>query len=83
LTTVADPRGGILGQLPPKRLWRAVEWRSFAIDAPFFGAYQSRDRYKKILPTKQCFTLRLTSGFTWWIFAQFLLSDSINNAIAS
>jgi len=37
--------GGSLGQLPsPKRLWRSLEWRPFAIYAPFFDAHGSRSR---------------------------------------
>jgi len=39
---VADPGGGTLGQLPPKRLWRP-----FAINAPHFGAHACRNRDKK------------------------------------
>ena len=37
-------RGGSLGQ--PKRLWRPLEWRPFAINAPLFGAHVSRNRDK-------------------------------------
>ena len=41
--------GVSLGQLPPKRQWHPLEWRPFAINAPLFGAYGSRNRDKNII----------------------------------
>jgi len=57
---VADP-GGSLGQLPPKRLWRPVEWRPFAINAPRFGAHGSRSRDKKYFKrnNSSCLKIRI------------------------
>jgi len=40
-------REGSLGQLPPKRLWRPIEWHPFVINATLFGAHGSRNRDKK------------------------------------
>jgi len=38
LTSGGSKGGGSLGQLlPPKPLWRPLEWRPFAINAPPFG----------------------------------------------
>jgi len=49
LTTVADPGGAVWGNCPPKPLWRPLEWRPFAINAPLFGAHGSRNRFKNTL----------------------------------
>jgi len=40
---VADPGWGSLGQLPPKPMWRPLDWRPFATNAPLFGAHGSRN----------------------------------------
>jgi len=47
LQTSGGSRGGSLGQLPPQTLVAPLEWRSFAINAPLFGAHGSRNRDKK------------------------------------
>ena len=39
--------GAVWGNFPSKRLGRFVEWRSFDINAPLFGAYRSRYRDQK------------------------------------
>jgi len=49
LTTVADSGGTVWGNCPHKPLWRALEWRPFAINAPFFGAHGSSNRFKNTL----------------------------------
>jgi len=46
LHAVADPEGS-LGQLPPKRLCRPLQWRLFYTNAPHFGDYRSRNVGKK------------------------------------
>ena len=47
--------GGQFGATyPPKRLWRLLERRPFAINAPLFGAHGTRNRDKNIL-NKQFF----------------------------
>ena len=38
--------GGQFGATaPPKPLWRPLEWRPFAVNAPLFGAHGSRNRF--------------------------------------
>jgi len=51
-----DP-GGSLGQLPPKHLWRPLQWRPFSINAPLFGVHQSRNRDKKYFKINNVFRL--------------------------
>jgi len=41
--------GGSLEQLPPKPLWRPLEWRPFAINALLFVAHGDRNRFKNTL----------------------------------
>jgi len=43
---VVDSEGGNLGQLPPNLLWRPLEWRPFAINAPLFGVHGRRNKFK-------------------------------------
>jgi len=68
--------GGSLGQLPPPNdCGTPLKWRPSDKNAPFFGAYRSKNKDKKYqVETKQCFTLRWTSVFTWRTLTQ-LLTD--------
>ena len=56
--TSGGSRGGQFGATsPPKRLWRPLEWRPFAIKAPLFGAHGSRNRDKKYFKINDFFCL--------------------------
>jgi len=35
--------GAVWGNCPPKPLWRPLDWRPFATNAPIFGAHGSRN----------------------------------------
>jgi len=48
-TQVANPGGVFDATAPPKCLWRPLEWRPFARNAPLFGAHGSRNRDKNTL----------------------------------
>jgi len=50
-------RGGSLGQLPLKRLWRPPEWRPFAINVPHLGVHKTRNRNKKYSKINNVFRL--------------------------
>ena len=50
--SVADPRGQFGTTAPTKRLWRPLDWCSFAINAPLFGACGSRNRDGKYSKSK-------------------------------
>jgi len=62
ITSSGGSRGRIWGNCPPKPLWRPLEWRPFAINAPLFGAHGSRNRFKNTLKINNVFRLVKRQG---------------------